>query len=305
MMALGSDSGQIGGHPLHPLASTFVELSLGEQEALNRSLDAVGQLVPILRHGGLVLDGRARLRWCVDVGVEPRFEDLSAAADPVETLLAANLERRCLSRSQRALAAARVATLRPGRPEKGQRCTFTIEEAAKRFGISARLVKGARAVLRRQVPGLVDVVERGLVSVTRAEVLTALEEDQLDSVVEQVVRALNARDRAAIIRSALEEAGLEAMTASAPNGRMKHSLEVLAAHVREAEEPAEALEEVLADLARQAGLQLREPVQSRVESGHDHDVPGAQVTGRRGLAVVDSPSRSGVHQPDVDTQKAS
>ena len=273
-MALERGAMQIGGHALHPLASTFVELSLVDQEALNCSLDAAGQLVPILRHGGLVLDGRARLRWCAEAGVEPRFEDLPSDADPLEALLAANLQRRHLTRSQRAIAAARVATLAPGRPEKGQRCTLTIEEAATRFGISERLVKSARAVLRRMAPALVDVVERGLVSVTRAEVLIALEEEQLDSVVEQVRVAVNARDRAAIIRSALEAAGLEGAAGSAPHRRMKSSLEVLAAHVRGAEEPAGAFQDVLADLARQAGLQLREPVQPLVEPGPDDEAPG-------------------------------
>ena len=288
-MVLDHEAEQIGGHALHPLVSTFVELSLGEQEALNCSLDAAGQLVPILRHGGLVLDGRARLRWCAEGGVEPRFEDLSSDAEPLEALLAANLQRRHLTRSQRAIAAARIATLAPGRPEKGQRCTFTIEEAAKRFGISDRLVKGAKAVLRRQVPGLVDVVERGLVSVTRAEVLTALEEEQLDSVIERVSRAVNAGDRATVIRSALETAGLEAAPGMAPNRRMKNSLEVLAAHVRGAEEPAGAFEAVLADLARQAGLLLREPFQSLVDPGSEDEVPGPPP-----LAIV----KQGEAEPD-------
>ena len=92
--------------------------------------------------------------------------------------------------------------------------------------------------------------------------------------VEQVSHAINARDRAAIIRSALEAAGLEAAAGSAPHRRMKNSLEVLAAHVRGADEPAGAFQDVLADLARQAGLQLREPVQSLVEPGPDDEVPG-------------------------------
>lgn len=274
-----------GQHALHPLASTFAELSIVDREALHASLATSGQLVPILRHGGLVVDGRERLRWCISEGVEPRFEELPEDSDPLDALLAANLQRRHLTRSQRAMAAARVATLDRGRPKKGQRCTFTVEEAARRFNISARLVKAARAVLRRRAPALVDVVERGLVSVSRGELLTMLDEDALLLVFERVSRALSGGDRATIVRDALEAAGLVAPEGFAEHRRTKDSLEILAAHVREADEPAEALEVVVADLARQAGLLLRGRTQPLVAPTPEANVAGV-AGGPPNLALV-------------------
>lgn len=282
MTAADSEAGRIGEHLVHHLAAIFGERSAGDQEAIDRSVAASGQAVPILRHDGRVLDGRSLLRACISAGVEPRFEDLPEDADPLEVLLAANLDRRHLTRSQRAMAAARVATLGPGRPEKGQRCTFTTEEAAKRFHISARLVKSARAVLARQSPALTGIVERGFVSVSRAAALTALEAEPLELVVNAVSAAPTAGDRAELIRDALEGAGLEsARPGEAPNQRMKQSVEVLAAHVREAAEPTGALEAVFEDLARQAGLRLTPRLEALETSGGEEEIEQSLAEGQR------------------------
>jgi hypothetical protein len=287
MTAAGGDEDavQIGGHPVHLLAAVFAELPSRAQEALTASIVAVGLLVPILRFEGAVLEGRGRLRACVEAGVEPQFEDLADGVDPLEALLAANLDRRRLSRSQRAVSAARVATLDRGRPKKGQSCTFTVEEAAKRFGISPRLVKSARVVLRRESLGLVSVVEWGLVSVSRASSLTALDEDALASLVTKLGSATGAAGRAEIVREALEEAGLRKATPEEPPElRMKESVEVLAAHVRAADEPGGALRAVFADLARQAGLAVNDVASTGVEAGAES---GDATEARPSLELVE------------------
>jgi hypothetical protein len=279
---------RIGEHAVHPLAAIFPELPSSDQEALDRSIATVGQLVPIIRCAGAVLSGRARLRSCIKAGVEPRFSELAEDADAVEAVLAGNLERRQLTRSQRAVSAARVATLRRGRPVKGQNCPFTVDLAAKRFGVSPRLVKSAGAVLRRKAPALVDVVQRGLVSVSRAASLTAVEDETLQSVLKKIRAAGTAGKRAEVIREALEAAGLRpAAPGEVPGRRMKESVEVLAAHVRAAKEPAGALGALFNDLARQAGLRLREPLETLVEPRQGDDPPDEVVDVRPSLKVVE------------------
>ncbi len=266
-----ADCDRIGVHAVHRLAPIFPDLSPAEQEVLEANMASVGQVAPILRHRGAVLVGLAVLRACLKLGLAPAFTDLPDAVDPLEALLSHHLDRRHLTRSQRAMAAGRVATLGPGRPETGQRCTFSAEEAAKRFGISPRLVKSARAVLRRQSPALTDLADRGLLSVTRGAALTALDDEALATLVERVGQAASGSERAEIIREVLESAGLAAAAAGdAPARLMKESVEVLAAHVREAEAPADALGSVFEDLARQAGLRLRGGVGGLLAgAGHD------------------------------------
>jgi hypothetical protein len=280
----------IGSHEVHPLCAIFPELPQAEQEVLEAGVLGTGQVAPVLRFDGRILVGRSVLRACVELGLEPVFQDLPAEIDPLEALLAATLDRRHLTRSQRALAAGRVATLSQGRPEKGQRCTFSVEEAAKRFRVSPRLVKSARSVLKRKAKGLIDLSERGVVSVSRAASLTALDDEVLDRVLRQVEKAPNAGDRAQIIREVLEDRGLaRARPADPPNRLMKESVEALAAHVREAEEPAGALGEVFEDLARQAGLRLRE---------------GVEVLGVEAADRGDAVAQEGAESAAVGTQKA-
>lgn len=248
---------RIGGYDVHPLAAVFPEASDRELEALTESIRASGLLTPILRVGGVILAGRGRLRACLAAGVEPRFRDLAEDADPLLARLAAKLDRTHLTRSQRAMAAARVATLPQGGQAKGQPCTFTVDEAAKRFEVSARLVKSGRAVLRRQCPALTRSAERDVVSVSRAELLAALPNERLDRLLRDVEQAASASERNALVREALVEAGLiNELPGDGETRRMKESVEVLAAHVRDAETPRQALDELVKALAAQAGVKV-------------------------------------------------
>ena len=248
---------RIGDYDVHPLAAVFPEASDREVEGLTVSIRESGLITPILRVGGLILAGRGRLRACLTVGVESRFHDLAAGADPLVARLAAKLDRAHLTRSQRSMAAARVATLPQGGRAKGQHCPFTVDEAAQRFDVSPRLVKSARAVLRRRCPALTRAAERDVVSVSRAQILTALADDRLDRLLRDVEQAASASERNSLVREALVEAGLlDELPGDADTRRMKESVELLAAHVRDAETPRRALDELVKALAEQAGVKV-------------------------------------------------
>jgi hypothetical protein len=73
---------------------------------------------------------------------------------------AENLDRRHLGESQRALVAARLATLGEGRPGKktGEISPFSQADAAARLNIDRKTVNAARRVLTKGTPELVRAV---------------------------------------------------------------------------------------------------------------------------------------------------
>ena len=62
---------------------------------------------PIILCEELILDGRNRWRACQLAGVEPRTRQFPEGQDPLAFVLAANLHRRHLAESQRAMVAAK------------------------------------------------------------------------------------------------------------------------------------------------------------------------------------------------------
>jgi hypothetical protein len=114
---------------------------------------------------------RNRLRACVAAGVAPAWRDYEGD-DPVAFVLSLNLERRHLNESQRAMVAARVATLPKGvradTPIGGSAATQT--QAATQLNVGERTVQRAREVLTKAAPEVVQAVERGKLAVSAAAI---------------------------------------------------------------------------------------------------------------------------------------
>lgn len=76
-----------------------------DYEALKDSIQRFGQLYPVLTYRGSVVDGDHRVRACLELGMEPRYEELAASELAVTDLrgaaLAANTARRQLTPEQR------------------------------------------------------------------------------------------------------------------------------------------------------------------------------------------------------------
>jgi hypothetical protein len=90
--------------------------------------------------------------------------------DPLAFVISKNLKRRHLNESQRAMVAARLATL-----EWGQRKTespigdsVTQKEASDLLNVGKRSVERARKVLEHGQPELIAAVERGEIAVSAA-----------------------------------------------------------------------------------------------------------------------------------------
>lgn len=157
----------------HPCANLFPMLNDDDLQMLADDIEQNGQREPIVFWGRWILDGRNRLRACQLKGIKCKTVDLSDEIDdPLAYVISANLHRRQLSSSQRAIIAGQLCNLKPGqvgngRRVGGQNCPST-SDAAKSFNISTTSVKTAKVVLRSQDKELIADVKEGRSSVNRA-----------------------------------------------------------------------------------------------------------------------------------------
>jgi hypothetical protein len=156
---------------VHPAALAFPEMSSAELQELADDIKQNGLVHPIVRNGeDVVLDGRNRLKACEVAGVEPRFETYKGT-NPVGFIVSVNLKRRHLNESQRALVAARLATLKLGDNQhtKGGSANLPTQAAmAAMMNISERSIRHATIVRDSGKPELIRDVEQGKVSVSAA-----------------------------------------------------------------------------------------------------------------------------------------
>jgi len=156
----------------HPLADLFPLLEGDELQALADDISECGQLQPIMLHEGLILDGRNRYLACQMAEIEPEFVDYDGT-NPLGFVLSSNLHRRHLSVSQLAMVAEKIQNMRQGeRTDLQPSATLhkvSRRDAAALLGVSERSVAKAAAVLAHGSLKLVEAVESGDISVSRAE----------------------------------------------------------------------------------------------------------------------------------------
>lgn len=170
-------------YEIHPVANIFPPMAGAEFQALKADIEQHGQREPIWLYDGKVIDGRHRLRVCVELALEPRTVEYDGD-DVTAFVVSLNLHRRHLDESQRGMVAAKLETL-----EHGQRADrhanlhvsepVTRAKAAEMLNVSPRTVAAAAKVKDEGSPELVSAVESGSVSVSlAAKVVELPEEDQ-------------------------------------------------------------------------------------------------------------------------------
>jgi hypothetical protein len=159
----------------HSLSALLPLLTQPELRDLADDIRANGLLAPVTLLEGKILDGRNRYRACKLAGVEPKFREFGGT-DPLAFVLSANVHRRHLSESQRAMIAARVATMDRGRPKDGgeENPKKAVADAARELDVSPASVKRAKRVLREAPAAEVEAVERG--EKTVGEVVRSIKE---------------------------------------------------------------------------------------------------------------------------------
>jgi ParB-like chromosome segregation protein Spo0J len=163
---------------LHAAASIFPPLSEEAFDRLKADIKANGQNEPIVYWNGLLIDGRHRLRACEELGIEPMSCEIEPDQDPVAFVLSANLHRRQLKQSQRAMIAAKMANLKDGHRPSSNDEGAKREDAALMLSVSTASLDRAKYVLEHGSKQLIDAVEGCEVTVSLAEKLCKKESDK-------------------------------------------------------------------------------------------------------------------------------
>ncbi|MFH1574164.1 MAG: DUF5131 family protein [Acidobacteriota bacterium] len=159
----------------HEISALFPIMTKEEYEGLKASIASDGLLEPITTHEGKILDGRNRARACKELGVELRTVEYDGS-DPVRFVLARNLHRHHLNESQRALIAAKIASMKQGaRTDLAPFGAKSQPEAAEVLNVSRRKVQRARKIVDSGTAALVRAVEQGQVAVNEAAAIAELD----------------------------------------------------------------------------------------------------------------------------------
>ena len=164
----------------HEVSNIFPLMTGTEFDALKADIAAHGQREPIWLHqDGRIVDGRNRHRACVELGIAPRFQTWDGDGSLVAFVVSLNLHRRHLTESQRAMIAAKLATMEHGGDRKSESKDQLISrsEAAGMLSVSVPSLQRARVVYTGGAPELVAAVERGDVAVSAAAEIATLPQE--------------------------------------------------------------------------------------------------------------------------------
>lgn len=193
----------------HPLAELFPAMADEAFDQLVADIRANGLREAIILHEGMILDGRNRHRACTVIGIEPITRVWDERGSPLDFVVSKNLHRRHLSDQQRAMVAAKIATMKredtlkkgthiPDPPIGGSEDHPIISQnqAAAMLNVSSRSVQRARAVQSNGVSELKKAVEKGDVSLKAAEEIARKPQEEQ--------REIMSQGSAAILKAAKE-----------------------------------------------------------------------------------------------------
>src|SRR5262245_14707708 len=156
-------------YDFHPLADLFpmLEDKSAAFEALADDIRERRQQEPVWLYEGKIIDGRNRYLACQRLGREIQVKDFTGD-DPIGFVLGANLHRRHLDESQRAMVAAKLTSLEVGANQHTKGQGTSIDVASKLLNVGRASIDRARKVLATGDPSVIAAVEQGNVSVSAA-----------------------------------------------------------------------------------------------------------------------------------------
>lgn len=187
----------------HPAANIFPMMAEADFSGLVEDIGKHGLREPIGLLHGKIIDGRNRYRACLQASVEPEYSVVETD-DPVAYVLSLNLHRRHLSPSQVAMVGGRARDLYdeaakarmnagkggdgsggrghkknpPVNVSEGLGTGDARDKAGKAVGVSGSLIDRATKVLKEGTPELIQAVDSGKMSVSRAAEVTDLEPEE-------------------------------------------------------------------------------------------------------------------------------
>jgi len=136
---------------VHPIAAVFPSMREREFQTLTADIRVNGLQIPIVTFEGKIVDGRHRYDICTRFAIPMRFQELPPDTDVARIVVSLNATRRHLKASQRAEIAARLATLKIGRPGK-----MASDEAISQR-TAAQILDVSRASVQRAVQRLAEI----------------------------------------------------------------------------------------------------------------------------------------------------
>jgi transposase len=191
------------GYKIHPAADKFPLIQGKEFEELKEDIKSKGQLEPIEMHNGEVIDGRNRLKACLDIGIEPKIQEWKGTGSVIDYIISKNIMRRNLNESQRSIIAAELVPMFAKEAEERQRAGkkgvdanlhkgSSNGKAASQLNVSARSVANAKKVLDKGTNELKEAVKSGKVAVsTAAKVAELPKEKQKEAVKKGTVKEVS------------------------------------------------------------------------------------------------------------------
>ena len=155
---------------VHPAAELFPMMSDEEYAGLVDDIHQHGQREKIVMWQGQLLDGRNRLKACIELDIEPEVSELPEDADPVAFVCSLNVHRRHLTTGQRASIAAQLCNIpsHGDRRSESFRAQICAQKAAEMMNVSERTVDTARKVREKAKPDVVKKMAEGKMSVNAA-----------------------------------------------------------------------------------------------------------------------------------------
>lgn len=302
----------------HPIAAMFRLMDAEELDDLAARIRAHGLRERIVLYEGKILDGRNRYLAAIKAGlITPYGMGLPTLAehfevfggpdwdpeqlDPLAYVWDTNEGRRHDTPSQRAMNAARYANMRQGyrsdlkvaaEPSADLR-TVSQSEAARRAGVSERLVSSAAAVLEHGTPELQAAVDGGRMAVSAAEQVARLDEAE-----QRVLASLDKAEAKAAARRAAkdtrERAGRPPLTTPLP---MSKFVGFTQSALNVARGQASVTTETLVNFAERHGIIRRE--------GEGFVLTGEALAAMGTLAAAEPRrvERAPVRHPSVPSQR--
>lgn len=207
----------------HEYARLFPMLDEQALQELADDIEKNGLRTPIvIDEDEMILDGRNRAAACVIAGVTPVYEPFVGTDEQkLAFVISANIHRRHLDSSQRAVVAAKLKPIFEAQAAKRQKATQAKagskvgkapenlpepsskgdarDKAGQAMNVSGKSVDMAAKVIAKAVPEITQAVERGEVAVSAAAVVADLPPEQQKKIASEGPKAV--RKAAAEIRN--------------------------------------------------------------------------------------------------------
>lgn len=191
-------------YPIHPLCLTSTDMSEADFQKLRASIEKTEQSVSIKRYRGLIIDGRHRLKACLELGVTPWIEefasDIDLSDEDLREIIAAwNDERRHETPAQRVESQLRLLgkAETAGEPLPQQPANKPLpgrsnKDIAKAAGVSGKTVKRVKAVKKKGIPEVQKAMIAGSLSVEEAARIAKLSKKEQKKLAKDGAKALKA-----------------------------------------------------------------------------------------------------------------